>query len=99
MKGYDFHRQKPINNYIVDFYCHELNLAVEIDGSSHDEVKEEYDIYRQKLLESLGIKFLRFRNYDVKHNIEAILMKICDWIDNHERQNLNPPPTPPKEGN
>lgn len=48
MKGYDFHRQKPLGNYIVDFYCNELMLAIEIDGDSHDNDKAfEDDIFRQ----------------------------------------------------
>ncbi len=52
MKGYDFHRQKPIDNYIVDFFCNELMLAVEIDGDSHD-YKIEDDEKRQKQMELL----------------------------------------------
>ena len=91
IKGYDFHRQKPIDNYIVDFYCPDLQLAIEIDGCSHDENKENYDIHRQKRLESLGVKFLRFSDYNVKHNIEAVLMRICEWIETH--------PNPSQEGN
>jgi len=98
IKGYDFHRQKPIDNYIIDFYCPELKLAIEIDGSSHGD-KEEYDKYRQKRLESLGVNFLRFSDYHVKHNIEAVLMRIYDWIDNHERENIKPTPNPSQEGN
>lgn len=98
MKGYDFHRQKPIDNYIVDFYCPDLQLAIEIDGSTHDETKIDYDNYRQKRLESLGVKFLRFRDHNIKHNIEAVLMRICDWIETQERQNKNPPLVPPGEG-
>jgi very-short-patch-repair endonuclease len=63
MLGYDFHRQKPIDNYIVDFFCNELMLAIEIDGGSHD-FEEVYvgDIARQQKLESLGIHFLRFND-------------------------------------
>ncbi|MFM8833835.1 MAG: endonuclease domain-containing protein [Cytophagales bacterium] len=49
--GYDFHRQKPIDNFIVDFFCYDLMLAIEIDGSSHDG-KEKYDSFRQQKLES-----------------------------------------------
>lgn len=54
MLGYDFHRQKPLNNYIVDFFCNELMLAIEIDGSSHDsEAKQIEDKKRQEILEEL----------------------------------------------
>ena len=57
--GYEFHRQVPIGEYIVDFFCHELNLAIEIDGNTHD-YNYENDEQRQKKLESLGITFIRF---------------------------------------
>jgi very-short-patch-repair endonuclease len=56
--GYEFHRQVPLDEYIVDFYCHELSLAIEIDGSSHDN-KYDYDLKRQRRLESLGVRFIR----------------------------------------
>jgi very-short-patch-repair endonuclease len=59
MLGYDFHRQKPLNEYIVDFFCNEIMLAIEIDGESHFG-KEDHDETQQKKLENLGIRFLRF---------------------------------------
>lgn len=59
--GYKFLRQNPIDNFIVDFFCKELMLAIEIDGSSHNE-KVEQDIERQMNMENLGIKFLRFQD-------------------------------------
>ena len=80
MKGYGFHRQKPIGNCIVDFFCNELMLAIEIDGISHDE-KINKDIKRQKQIESFGISFLRFDDIDVKINIEGVVMMIEKWID------------------
>lgn len=56
--GYQFHRQIPILNYIVDFFCHELQLGIEVDGSSHDHSKtSEEDLERQTELEELGIFF------------------------------------------
>ena len=51
--GVEFHRQVPIDNFIVDFYCHELMLAIEIDGNSHDD-KQDYDQNRQQILENFG---------------------------------------------
>ena len=59
MLGYDFDRQKPIDHYIVDFYCQELRLAIEIDGESHWQAGDE-DRIRLSRLEQLGIRFLRF---------------------------------------
>src|SRR3990172_7798013 len=61
--GYDFDRQKPIDNYIVDFFCNELMLAIETDGCTHNEKSEE-DQSRQTKFESLGVRFLRFYDFD-----------------------------------
>jgi very-short-patch-repair endonuclease len=92
MMGYDFHRQKPLDKFIVDFFCHELMLAIEIDGDSHD-LKEEEDVYRQKCLEAIGVRFLRFDDRDLKNNIKKVLHTIKDWIN----QNPPSPDPPPKE--
>lgn len=70
----EFHRQVPIDEYIVDFYCHELMLAIEIDGSIHEvEVVKINDARRQKKLESFGVKFIRFTDFEVKNNLEFVL--------------------------
>ena len=71
--GVQFHRQVPLLDYIVDFYCHELQLAIEIDGESH-QFKYEYDANRQGRLEEQGVSFLRFADADVKHNMFAVLL-------------------------
>lgn len=85
LRGYDFHRQKPIDEYIVDFFCSELLLAIEIDGLSHIG-KELYDSKRQNRLEQLGVKFLRFKDEDVFYNCEYIVKEIEKWIDNNVKQ-------------
>jgi len=77
--GYDFHRQKPIGNYIVDFYCPELELVLEIDGMSHYQ-KYEYDQKRQKDLENLGLFVLRFTEGDVCGNLEGVLIALEEWV-------------------
>ncbi len=77
--NYEFHRQVPMDKYIVDFYCHELSLAIEIDGTSHA-FKEKYDNKRQNRLESLGVQFLRFDDLDVKFKMEEVLKSIEKWI-------------------
>ena len=79
--GYDFHRQKPIEKYIVDFFCYKLMLAIEIDGNSHDD-EERYkaDIIRQKVIENLGIRFLRYSDLEVKSNVEGVVEDIKNWI-------------------
>ena len=77
--GYDFHRQKPIGNYIVDFFCSELMLAIEIDGVSHND-KLKYDKTRQRKIENLGIRIIRFRDVDIKQNLNGCLDFLKDWI-------------------
>lgn len=78
--GVDFNRQKPLLNYIVDFYCIELKLAIEIDGNSHDERKGAYDAKRQEELEEFGIVFLRFTEYEVYSNLEGVLETILQCM-------------------
>lgn len=70
-----FHRQVPMLNYIVDFYCHEIGLAIEIDGSSHDH-SFIYDSKRQGELETYGVTFLRSSNEEVKKNMFSVLLVI-----------------------
>lgn len=82
MRGYDFDRQRPIDNYIVDFYCKDLELAIEVDGESHygnlgrDEKKD-------KRLNELGVNVLRFDDLDVRHKLDKVLETIEKWIDNN----------------
>lgn len=89
MKGYDFHRQKPIDNYIVDFFCPRLMLAVEIDGDSHFARGTE-DAERQQRLERLGIRFVRFDDFEVKANMRGVLKTIAQWIEKHEANTTQP---------
>jgi very-short-patch-repair endonuclease len=77
--GYEFHRQVPVNEFIVDFYCHELRLAIEIDGCTHDNNFDKDD-YRQKKLESMGVAFIRFTDNDVKNNINNVLRALDNEI-------------------
>lgn len=79
MFGYDFDRQRPIDKYIVDFYCKDLRLAIEIDGRSHD-FKQDHDEFRQKKLEQLGVRFLRFWDSEVRNDMGRVLLEIEEWI-------------------
>ncbi|MDR4505138.1 MAG: type I restriction endonuclease [Candidatus Scalindua sp.] len=101
MLGFDFDRQRPIDEYIVDFYCKDLMLAIEIDGESHtcEEVYEN-DVIRQKRLESLGVRFLRFHDLDVKKNLNGVLRVIEHWIKKHQNDLVGrlPTPCPSREG-
>ena len=84
MKGKDFHRQKPIMDYIVDFFCPEIAMAIEIDGGSHDNENAcRNDRERQKKIEELKIQFLRFNDLDVRRNMTGVLKVIEQWIDEH----------------
>jgi very-short-patch-repair endonuclease len=85
LKGYQFLRQKPIANYIVDFYCKELKLAIEIDGESHVG-REKKDRERQRRIEAMGVRFLRFQDSDVKNDVGEVLSAIEHWIDEYEAQ-------------
>lgn len=69
--GYQFYRQKPLLNYIVDFYCAALKLVIEIDGTSHLN-KNEYDLKRDKDLGSLGLKVVHYNDMNVLHNFHLI---------------------------
>lgn len=84
--GVEFHRQVPIDNFIVDFYCHELMLAIEIDGSSHDN-KFDYDYRRQTKLQDLGVKFIRFKNSDVMNNLIGVFNALQKKIEEIQKEN------------
>ncbi|MBQ3853922.1 MAG: endonuclease domain-containing protein [Anaerovibrio sp.] len=81
--GVHFYRQKPIGNYIVDFYCARVRLVIEIDGSEHYEDEEmKYDRTRTEYLNSLGIKVLRFSNLDIWNNFRGVCMRIDEIVKN-----------------
>jgi len=92
MLEYDFDRQRPIDKFIVDFYCKKLSLAIEIDGDTHI-YRYDYDDKRQKELEKLGVHFLRFEDIEVKKNMNNVLRVIEDWIEKNK-----PTPGPSREG-
>lgn len=79
--GYDFDRQRPIDQFIVDFYCKALKLAIEIDGASHNgKAAQAQDRERQDRLESLGIHFLRFTKKLALTQPQLICEEIKQWI-------------------
>ncbi len=80
--GFKFRRQHGIGNYIVDFYCPSLKLIIELDGSQHHEVDAiTYDKIRTEYLNSLNISVVRYNNYDVLTNIDAVVMDIVKQIE------------------
>lgn len=79
--GYTFNRQKPLNKYIVDFYCKPLNLVIEIDGGYHEEEMQKIkDDERQQVLEEMGLNFLGFKEKEVRRNIDGVLKVIESYI-------------------
>jgi very-short-patch-repair endonuclease len=81
MLGYKFRRQYSVDQYVIDFYCPELKLAIEVDGDSHfSPLARIYDSQRQHHIESFGIRFLRILNEDVYFNMDAVLDEIEETI-------------------
>jgi very-short-patch-repair endonuclease len=79
--GVDFHRQSPLDKYIVDFYAPDLYLVIEIDGLTHDvPERNRKDVERQRRLEELGVQVLRFEDSEVRRDIWAVLDMIEAWI-------------------
>lgn len=77
MLGFDFHRQRPIDQYIVDFFCSELYLGIELDGYSHTlNSATENDMRREKRLKALGIKLIRFWDDDIFFDLDNVLRVI-----------------------
>jgi very-short-patch-repair endonuclease len=81
MYGYDFHRQKPLLNYIVDLYCYELDLVIEIDGLYHNwEEKDKADVVRDQELGKYNLTILRFTEQDVRKDMVNVLRAIEGYI-------------------
>ena len=79
--GFKFRRQYPTCGYILDFYCHDAGLAVELDGGGHlDEEQRLYDEERTKVLVSAGIRVVRFWNNDVLNSLEVVLEELHDHL-------------------
>jgi very-short-patch-repair endonuclease len=83
-----FRRQHVIEGFVVDFYCHKLKLAVEIDGEIHNKQKD-YDELRQCLIQDHGIQFIRMTNKEIRGDVNLLLVKISVLI---------PGPSPGKQG-
>lgn len=79
LEGYKFLRQKPILSFIVDFYCSELQLVIELDGPIH-EFKISYDEMRVKKIEKLGLKVMSFSNEEIMNNISKVRIKLLNYI-------------------
>jgi very-short-patch-repair endonuclease len=81
VNGKKFRRQHSVGNYVLDFYCPECRLAVELDGQGHfNSMTSEYDYRRTEYLKTLGIRVLRFENRLVFENLEGVLHMIRDHL-------------------
>lgn len=88
LQGYRFKRQHPIRNYIADFYCHKVNLVIEVDGKIHETEKQMiHDKDRTAAIEELGCRVLRFTNDDVFN----VLGEVITSIKNELTHSLKPP--------
>jgi very-short-patch-repair endonuclease len=85
MLGFDFHRQKPIDNFILDFFCVELMLGIELDGYSHtlEEVQKK-DKIKEERLNELGVSILRFNDDEVFFDIDNVLRSIEIYIEEYK---------------
>lgn len=93
MFGLKFRRQHPVDIFILDFYCHERKLAIEVDGKIHNQQEQqEWDENRTYELNEFGIKVLRFTNEDVIDQTK----KVIDSIRNYLEFGVAPSPTPPQ---
>ena len=80
-------KQKPIGNYIVDFFCESAKLVIEIDGSQHFEEKgQKYDEKRTQYLENLGLKVVRYSNREINREFQAVCEDIDHLIQEHSMQ-------------
>ncbi len=89
--GMKFRRQQGIGPFVLDFYCPEHRLGIEIDGSSHD-YKYEYDEKRTEYLREQGIRILRFSNRQVFTSIQGVLNEIVNAV--HQEVDPTPNPSP-----
>lgn len=86
--GYQFNRQKPLGEYVVDFYCKKLNLVIEVDGYSH-EFKTDQDLKRENGLKKMGLQILRLTEQECRKQMVNVLRAIEIWIE--ENTTSNPP--------
>ena len=78
-----FRRQHPIDMFIVDFYCHEKKLVIELDGEIHGlREHKKYDISRQSSLENMGLTVIRFTNHEVFFEMDSVLLTLARFITN-----------------
>jgi very-short-patch-repair endonuclease len=97
LAGWKFRRQFPIDRFIVDFFCADAHLIVELDGGQHS-VRTDADESRTRILEAMGYLVLRFWNNDVTQNIEGVLEEIMSALEHHRSEPPHPTLSPTGRG-
>jgi very-short-patch-repair endonuclease len=93
LSEYKFRRQHSIGHYILDFYCPELKLAIEVDGESHDNEKAKiYDKEREDEIKTYGIRFFRIKNEMIYNNLDLAVKNIEDFIKTIRNEHTNKTP-------
>lgn len=88
LAGLKFRRQHPIDRFIADFYCHEKQLVIELDGSIHNKKEQEhFDKGRTETLNEFGIRVLRFKNEEIMNNVEEVVSRIISTAINNDQEN------------
>ncbi len=86
LHGVGFRRQVSIGGYVVDFYCPQLRLAIEIEGSSHERQEtREYDVVREEAISELGIEILKYTNEEVQDSIDRVVADIRQKVVSLEK--------------
>jgi len=87
---YDFHRQKPLDHYIADFFCYELRLVIEVDGKSHDHPETgSRDVEKERRLNQLGLNVLRFTDSDVLWHLDSTIDVIRRYMEAFEKKDFS----------
>jgi very-short-patch-repair endonuclease len=94
--GWKFRRQFPIDRFVVDFFCADARLIVEVDGGQHA-VQAEADAQRTRILEAMGYLVLRYWNNDVMKNIDGVIEDISTTLERHRSEPPHPNPLPSGE--
>jgi very-short-patch-repair endonuclease len=97
LEGWKFKRQVPIERFVVDFFCADAKLIVELDGGQHIQ-NSERDADRTRVLESMGYLVLRFWNHDLIRNTDGVLEEILSTINQLRSEPPHPTPLQPKSG-
>ena len=81
VKGFRFRRQHPVGEFVVDFFCYEAKLVIELDGEAHDNsFQKERDLERTKILKSMGLREIRFKNEEVLNDPEDVVSRIAEIL-------------------